>query len=135
MIICCDQLTDCVVHFTIAEPGGIDTKYATSSLVKLTNHPAYDAADSPGWMLIGYVDNPEFRKSWTKPEAMAEAIYEIVSRGKQMPLRFPLGGLAWEVLRAEVDAIAKEFDDVKGLSVGVDANAHQPHIDKIQALA
>lgn len=101
----------------------------------LTNHPAYDAPDSPGRMLVAYIEDPEFRKSWTKPEAMAKAIYEVVSSGKQIPLRFPLGGLAWEVLRAEVDAIGKEFDDIKGLSVGVDTNVHQPHVDKIQALA
>lgn len=86
-------------------------------------------------MLLSYVDDPEFRKSWTKPEAMAKAIYEVVSSGKQIPLRFPLGGMAWQVLRAEVDAVAKEFDDIKELSVGVDANNHIPHVDKVQALA
>lgn len=66
---------------------------------------------------------------------MAQAIYDIVSRGKQIPLRFPLGGMAWEVLRSEVDAVAKEFDDIKELSIGIDTRAHQSHVDKLQTLA
>lgn len=66
---------------------------------------------------------------------MARAIYEVASNGKQIPLRFPLGRMAWEVLRAEVDAVAKEFDDMKELSVGVDSNEHSEHIETIQRLA
>ncbi|KAJ0118860.1 hypothetical protein J7T55_013116 [Diaporthe amygdali] len=52
------------IHFTIAEPGGIDTNFATSSLSALANHPAYDAPGSPARVLAAYVDDPEARKSW-----------------------------------------------------------------------
>ncbi|KAI3397380.1 hypothetical protein diail_10830 [Diaporthe ilicicola] len=122
------------VHFTIAEPGGIDTNYATSSMSTLAKHPAYDASDSPARMLAAYVDNPESRKSWSRPEAMANAIYEVVSRCKPVPVRFPLGTVAWETLRANVNSIVDEFEEIKELSVGVDSTEQAKDVEKVRSL-
>lgn len=99
----------------------------------LANHPAYDAPDSPARMLAAYVNDPDFRKSWSRPESMAQAIYEVVSRGQPIPMRFPLGRLSWETLRAEVDNVAKEFDDVKDLSLSVDGVDQANHADIVRA--
>ncbi|KAI7781392.1 hypothetical protein LA080_014707 [Diaporthe eres] len=122
------------IHFTIAEPGGIDTNYATSSMSTLAKHPAYDAADSPARMLAAYVDNPEARKSWSRPEAMSAAIYEMASRGKPVPLRFPLGAVAWQVLRAKAESTVEEFAESKALSVGVDGTEHANEVEKVKDL-
>lgn len=122
------------VHFTIAEPGGIDTNYATSSMSTLAKHPAYDAADSPARMLAAYVDNPEARKSWSRPEAMSNAIYEMASRGKPVPLRFPLGAVAWQVLRAKAESTVEEFAESRALSVGVDGTEHAKEVEKVKDL-
>lgn len=109
------------VHFTIAEPGGIDTNYATSSLVMLADHAAYAAPDCPTRQLIALIENSDFRRTWSKPANMAKAIYEILSREKVIPIRFPLGAMSWGALREEVNAMAKDFDDIKELSASVDA--------------
>lgn len=72
-------------------------------------------------MLLAYIKDADFRKSWSKPDRIAGSIYEVVSRGKKLPIRFPLGSMSWEVLRREVDMVAKEFDEIKELSVNVDS--------------
>lgn len=51
---------------------------------------------------------------------MAKAIYEVVTRGKVIPIRFPLGTASFGILREEVDVMAKEFDEIKAISISVD---------------
>lgn len=87
----------------------------------LADHPAYTEPDCPTRVLLAYINDPEFRKSWSKPERMANAIYKVVSRGKKIPIRFPLGTMSWEVLREEVGTIAMEFDEMKEVSLSVDS--------------
>lgn len=123
------------IHFTIAEPGGINTNYATSSMSLLANHPAYDASDSPTRVLAAYINDPEFRKSWARPESMAQAIYEVMSRGQPIPMRFPLGRLSWETLRVEVDNVAKEFDNMKDLSLSADGVEQAEYVETVRAFA
>lgn len=65
---------------------------------------------------------------------MAKAIYEVVTRGKTIPIRFPLGTAAFGILREEVDVMAKEFDDIKPISIGVDNDQETSQTD-IQRLA
>ncbi|ROV99510.1 hypothetical protein VMCG_06427 [Cytospora schulzeri] len=124
------------IHFTIAEPGGIDTNFfSTSRKALLANHPAYDAPDSPSRVLEAYLNGPEWPNSCSRPESMVKAIYEIVSRGQPLPMRFPLGAISWEMLRAEVDKVGKEFDDVKDLSVSVDTADQSEHLEIVKGLA
>jgi len=123
-----------IVHFTIAEPGGIDTNYATSSMSTLAKHPAYDAPDSPARMLAAYVDNPEARKTWSRPEAMSKAIYKMASRGRPVPVRFPLGAVAWEVLRGKAESTVEEFVENRSLSVGVDGTEQFNDAEKVKGL-
>lgn len=111
------------VHFTIAEPGGIQTNFATSSMANLTPHPAYAAPDTPSRLMSAAIAHPDFQKGWTDPANMAQAIVEVVSRRKPIPIRFPLGAASFATLRDEVDKMAKEFDEIKSISVGVDTTA------------
>ncbi|KAL1862821.1 hypothetical protein Daus18300_008317 [Diaporthe australafricana] len=90
--------------------------------------------NSPTRMLTAYVDDPESRKSWSRPEAMAKAIYEIASRGKPVPVRFPLGVVAWETLRANATTIVEEFEEIKELSVGVDSTEQAKMLETVSSL-
>lgn len=128
------SLTRETVHFTVAEPGGIETNYATSSMSTLAKHPAYDAPDSPARMLAAYVDNPESRKSWSRPEAMSKAIYEMASRGRPVPVRFPLGTVAWEVLKAKAESTVEEFAENRALSISVDGTELAKDVEKVKDL-
>lgn len=100
----------------------------------LAKHPAYDAPDSPARMLAAYVDDPEARKSWSSPEAMSKAIYEVASRGRPVPLRFPLGAVAWEVLKAKAESTVNEFAENRALSVGVDGTEQNKDVEKVKDL-
>lgn len=103
-------------------------------MVTLAKHPAYDAPDSPARMLAAYVDNPEARKSWSRPDAMSNAIYEMASLGKPVPVRFPLGAVAWGVLRAKAESTIEEFDQNRSLSVGVDGTEQSNEVEKVKDL-
>lgn len=52
---------------------------------------------------------------------MSKAIYEVVTRSKTIPIRFPLGAASFGILRQEVDIMATEFDEIKAISIGVDS--------------
>lgn len=58
-------------------------------------------------------------ESWARPEAVAEVVHEIVARGERIPLRVPLGPDAWGMIKAEVEQIGRELDEVKELSESV----------------
>jgi len=97
----------------------VQTNYATSSQVSIAPHPAYDAADSPSRVLNGYRANADMRKKWALPEAIAEAMVEVVSRGQRIPIRVPLGPDAWGMIKAELNKVGKELDELKELSESV----------------
>ncbi|KAF3766973.1 NAD(P)-binding protein [Cryphonectria parasitica EP155] len=110
------------IHFTIMEPGGIDTPLMGSNMQHLPPHPAYQAPDTPARLLAAYGEDPQVIKTFSKPEDVAKAIYELSSRGKRIPIRVPLGSVSWKVLRGEIDSMAGEFDEVKELSISVDSD-------------
>jgi len=49
---------------------------------------------------------------------------KIVSRGERIPIRVPLGGDAWGMIKLEIDKVNKELDELKALSQSV-GNAEQ----------
>lgn len=50
------------------------------------------------------------------PSAIAEAIYNIASRGERVPLRLPLGPVAWKLAKSKFESLLGELDEVKELS-------------------
>lgn len=52
-----------------------------------------------------------------EPSAVAEVIYGIASRGENVPLRLPLGAVAWKLARAKFEGLLAEFDAVKEVSL------------------
>ena len=107
------------VHFTIIEPGGVQTNYNTTSAVFTPVHPAYAAADTPSRGLLDFIRSPEAKELWARPEDIAAAMYTVASRGQKIPLRVPLGHDAWTYLKQEVETLSKEFDEVRELSESV----------------
>lgn len=51
-----------------------------------------------------------------EPSAIAEVIYGIASRGEKVPLRLPLGAVAWKLARSKFEGLLAEFDAVKEIS-------------------
>jgi len=102
-------------HFCIIEPGGVKTEFV-GNRDKIAPHAAYEQPDSPSRMLEAYVNIPQNRETWSRPEDMAAVMLQVATRGERIPIRLPLGGDAWTFIRAEVDKMAKEMDEWRGLS-------------------
>jgi len=107
------------IHFCIVEPGGVQTNYATTSMAKIKPHPAYDFPDSPSRVLEAYRSDPKKREAWALPGAVAGAMVELVSRGRRIPIRIPMGADAWGMMKAELGLVARDLDEFRELSEAV----------------
>lgn len=58
--------------------------------------------------------------TWAPAENIAAAMYEVVARKKPIPIRFPTGAPAWNVIKAEVAEVDKVLEEIKDLSFAVD---------------
>lgn len=107
------------IHFSLIEPGGVKTDYATRSMISISPHPAYSAPDTPARILEQYMKDPNALKNWADVDAVANAMYSVVASGKEIPLRIPLGPDAWGMLKAENERNGQQLEQYKELSVGV----------------
>ncbi|KAI0893974.1 NAD(P)-binding protein [Annulohypoxylon nitens] len=108
------------IHFCILEPGGTETNFATSSLREMSRrHPAYANPTYPTNALLTHMRNAENRKFWTKPKAVAAATYKLVSSGKRIPIRIPLGADAFGMIQLDIENIKKGLEEFKDISLGV----------------
>lgn len=98
------------------EPGGVKTEYAGTSMVHVDRHPAYTDPTCPSNALRDYMADPKLSAGWGDPKIVAEVMYEVVSSGKGIPLRLPLGSDSWGFIKAEVEAFGKELDGLKSVS-------------------
>lgn len=51
-----------------------------------------------------------------EPSAVAETIFAVASRGERVPLRLPLGPVAWKMVKSKFEGLLGELDAVKELS-------------------
>ncbi|KAI1381499.1 NAD(P)-binding protein [Hypoxylon crocopeplum] len=105
------------IHVCNVEPGGVATKFTTSSLQRLPRHPAYEADSKCGTnVMLAFMDNPAAHAGFAKAEEAAEAIYSIVGSGRRIPIRVPLGKDAWTMVKEEVDNVNVDLEEYKELS-------------------
>ncbi|KFA55957.1 hypothetical protein S40293_04038 [Stachybotrys chartarum IBT 40293] len=110
------------IHLSCIEPGGTKSNFVTGSMEWLAPHPAYQAADTPGRLMEGYVRNPNSQTTFTPAENIAAGMYRVVSLGSIIPVRVPLSKAAWMIVKTEAEEVVREMDAVKELSLGVDGN-------------
>lgn len=82
-------------------------------------HPAYSGPSTPTNEVIAYMKDPKSRETWVEPEAIAAAMYAVVSRGERIPIRVPLGSDAYSMIVADIEAVKKELEELKTLSTSV----------------
>jgi hypothetical protein len=104
------------VNFCIVEPSGVKTNFEGHSKAHTKPHPAYAADDMPARRLEAYVRQGIKSGTLIDPSAIAEAIYNIASRGERVPLRLPLGPVAWKLIKMKLESLSGELDVVKELS-------------------
>ena len=79
-------------------------------------HLAYNDPSYPTNAVYDAMVNPQSREGWAEPEAVAAAMYRVVSRGERIPIRVPLGQDAWNMIRADVDGAKNELEEIKEVS-------------------
>ncbi|KAI8634062.1 retinol dehydrogenase 8 [Xylariaceae sp. FL1651] len=106
------------IHLSILEPGGTNTEYLGSSFKTMAaaRHPAYAAPDMPTTVMLGLLGNTDLRKAFSSADDIARGAWELVSAGKEIPMRVPLGHDAWEVVMNETEAVKKELGGLKEFS-------------------
>ncbi|KAK3684058.1 hypothetical protein B0T22DRAFT_269200 [Podospora appendiculata] len=105
------------INFCIVEPSGVRTNFEGHSKAHTKPHPAYAADDMPARKLAKYVNQGlKLGVGLMEPSAVAEAIYGIASRGERVPLRLPLGAVAWKLAQSKFESFLGELDAVKGIS-------------------
>ncbi|KAF6804144.1 short chain dehydrogenase [Colletotrichum sojae] len=108
------------IHFCIIEPAGTKTNFTGDRMSWLSPHPAYTAPDTPTRLLEGYVKSPDMQATFAPSEHVAAAMYEVVSRKEDIPLRLPTGAPAWSVIKVKCEEVEKALAAVKDLSFAVD---------------
>ncbi|TVY45596.1 putative oxidoreductase [Lachnellula occidentalis] len=106
------------VNFCIVEPAGVKTEFEGHSKARTVPHPAYAAPDMPARILESYVSKgiKAGAASLMEPSAVAEAIFAIASRGERIPLRLPLGAVAWKMAKASLEERLGDLDKIKDVS-------------------
>lgn len=104
------------VNFCIVEPGGVKTNFEGHSKARTKPHPAYAADDMPSRKLEAYVNKGIKSGVGIEPSAVAETIFTIASRGECIPLRLPLGTVAWKLAKSKFEGLLIDLDAVKELS-------------------
>jgi hypothetical protein len=51
-----------------------------------------------------------------EPSAVAETVFTIASRGERVPLRLPLGAVAWKLAKSKFEGLLGDLDAVKEIS-------------------
>ncbi|KAI0474186.1 NAD(P)-binding protein [Xylariaceae sp. FL0804] len=108
------------IHLCNIEPGGVKTNYATTSMKHMSKrHPAYADPRYPTNLQISYREKPENRESWVEPDAVAAAMHLIVSRGRRIPIRLPLGPDSFGLISQEIDNVKRDLEEHKEISLSV----------------
>lgn len=109
------------IHVCNVEPGGVQTRYATSSLKLLEpRHPAYAGGATDA--MLGFIGNREAHKVFARPESVAVAVCEIVGGGggegrrRRIPMRVPLGSDAYGLIRQKIERQLQDMEEFKELS-------------------
>ncbi|KAF8854265.1 NAD(P)-binding protein [Acephala macrosclerotiorum] len=107
------------INFCIVEPSGVRTNFEGHSKAQITPHPAYADPSMPARKLESYIKagiKSGAAGGMIEPSAVAETIYKIAARGEKIPLRLPLGKVAWQMAKMKFDELLRDFESVKEIS-------------------
>ncbi|KAI5918754.1 NAD(P)-binding protein [Camillea tinctor] len=118
------------IHVCCLEPGGVSTEYLGSSMRRVPQrHPAY--ADAPTTVMLKMLEDPKIREGFATPSEVAQALWAMMSAGRKLPMRLPLGTDAWAMVGMEIEEVRKELEAWKGVSCSV---GDQRGLDMIEEL-
>ncbi|TGJ87058.1 hypothetical protein E0Z10_g1680 [Xylaria hypoxylon] len=105
------------IHLSVLQPGGTTTELLGGSFkATATRHPAYVAANMPTNQMLGLLGNMEIRKGFSSADDIARGMWELLTRGKKIPIRVPLGKDAWDMVMDETVDVKKGFEELREFS-------------------
>jgi hypothetical protein len=97
----------------------VKTEFEGHSKARTAAHPAYAAPDTPARILEAYVNKgikAGAAAGMIEPDAVAESIWGLASKNGKVPLRLPLGKVAWTMVKARFEGSLTELEGIKGVS-------------------
>jgi NAD(P)-dependent dehydrogenase (short-subunit alcohol dehydrogenase family) len=105
------------IHISSVQPGGTTTEYLDGSLKTMaTRHPAYAAPGMPTNFMFGLLGNQDLRKGFSSADDIARGMWELLTRGRKIPMRVPLGKDSWDAVMGETESVKKELEDHREFS-------------------
>ncbi|OTA65245.1 short-chain dehydrogenase/reductase-like protein SDR [Hypoxylon sp. EC38] len=101
------------IHFVNVQPARVRTNHLTSSLKRMENrYMAY--VGNPNCATnrtLHSLDDVDAHGRFLEPEEVAKGIYMVVGSGKKIPIRVPLGGVAWDMIHNEVKRMGRDLEE------------------------
>lgn len=106
------------IHVVNIECGAVrSTNHATTSLRRMRRHPAYVGnLNCAANRVIGFMAVGQAHKAALEPEDVAKRIYMAVETVSKMPIRVPLGQVAWDMIHEEMGRMDQDLDDTWDIS-------------------
>jgi hypothetical protein len=97
----------------------VKTEFEGYSKARTAPHPAYAAPDTPARILEAYVNKgikAGAGAGMIEPDAVAETIWGLASKEAKVPLRLPLGKVAWTMMKGRFEGSLVELQGIKDVS-------------------
>ncbi|KAI7176880.1 hypothetical protein KC343_g5192 [Hortaea werneckii] len=112
------------INFCLVEPAGVKTNFEGHSKAHTAPHPAYTDPTMPARKLEVFVNKGLSMGMGLEPTTVANAIYDVASRGERIPLRLPLSSTAVNMMKMALQEKMKALEEVEGFAA-VDSPAQR----------
>ncbi|KAI0413135.1 hypothetical protein F5X98DRAFT_366835 [Xylaria grammica] len=114
------------IHFSVAQPGLVNTNYFQQNVVLTERHPAYVDPRVATNQIVAIVKGEEsVNYSGAEPESLVDIIVDTVTNGVGglgIPLRLPLGEDSWVAIERSLKTSLEEHEMLKGVALRATAN-------------
>ena len=107
------------INFVIIEPAAVKTEFEGHSKKNIAPHPAYENPKMPARLLQKYVDAGLKQGVGMEPEDVARVLYEVASKGENIPLHLPLSINAFGLIKGAFEGRLRALEEVKDVSASL----------------
>ena len=107
------------INFVIIEPAAVKTEFEGHSKKNIAPHPAYENPKMPARLLQKYVDAGLKQGVGMEPEDVARVLYEVASKGENIPLHLPLSINAFGLIKGAFEGRLRALEEVKEVSASL----------------
>ncbi|KAJ3567498.1 hypothetical protein NPX13_g6744 [Xylaria arbuscula] len=109
------------IHFSVAQPGLVNTNYFQQNVILTERHPAYVDPRAATNKIVAVVKGEESSDYFAaEPEKLVEVIIDMVTNGVGdlgIPLRLPLGEDSWAAIEHSLKTSLEEHNALKAVAL------------------